>query len=238
MFIRCLSRLVRNPARVSVLWAVVWGLPGAPSSRPGWSCPTSIPGWACVHGPGQEWRCSLTEKAAPVLGRLFLSRVSLSGDACCERPGGGGPGAAQDPLLAAWEQLGANLPPEPTPTWLPSPRLTAAAGGPQRSARQAPPDPRNAEVWGVSLGPGGWLLRRVRGTDIQVKSCTPFLAHRSRRIFIFIFFCVWFDNIFFRMFAFMFKKVMDKLIYFVITSLLGFCVQLGLGLYKLNGVPF
>ena len=35
----------------------------------------------------------------------------------------------------------------------------------------------------------------------------------------------------------MFKKVMDKLIYFVMTYLLGFCVQLGLGLYKLNGVP-
>ena len=36
----------------------------------------------------------------------------------------------------------------------------------------------------------------------------------------------------------MFRKVIDKLIYFVITSLLGFCVQLGLSLYKLNGVPF
>lgn len=34
------------------------------------------------------------------------------------------------------------------------------------------------------------------------------------------------------------QKVIDQLIYFVITSLLGFCVQLGLGLYKLNGVPF
>ena len=82
------------------------------------------------------------------------------------------------------------------------------------------------------------MLRRVNDTDIQVKSYIPFLVHCSRRVFIFIFFCVWFDNIFFRMFAFMFKKVIDKLIYFVTTSLLGFCVQLGLGLYKLNGVPF
>lgn len=141
------------------------GAPRSPATCPVWSCPTSIPGWAVCP---RRWAgvTMLSYRKSSDDARLqkkqlrFGARSSsvgspFQGDACCERPVGG---TRAQPRVRCWQRRsswGLICHPEPTPTQLPPPRLTTAAGDPQRSARQAPPDPGSPEVWGVSLGPGG-----------------------------------------------------------------------------------
>ena len=114
------------------------------------------PGLGCVSTAlGRSDDARLQKKQLHFGARSSSLGSPFRGDACCERPVGG---ARAQPRVRCWQRRsnwGLIRHPEPTPTRLPPPRLTTAAGDPQRSARQAPPDPRSPEVWGVSLGPGG-----------------------------------------------------------------------------------